>query len=267
MIRLFNSARRKQLQESRMVHYLLYAMGEIILVVVGILIALQVNNWNEARKARAFEVVILQEIRENIRGNLERFRGLQRRLQTSNAGANLLLNESAKPQPDRERLEHYFSILNTGIVFSYNRGAYDSVKAAGLDRLSNRTLRSSLIGYFDSFMPRNERFIQNEYVGILDERISKIYDFSEPFITRDANGLQRVEMRFADNFNWSSHEFLSLLATYSQANDHATRRLDRVVAETESLLTELDMEIDGKAQRHASQLQKNQLPASPKMSR
>ncbi len=68
-------------------------------MVVGILIALQVNNWNEARMARALEVVILQEIRENIRDNLERFIGLDRRLQTSNAGVNLLLGESAKPHP------------------------------------------------------------------------------------------------------------------------------------------------------------------------
>lgn len=241
-------------------------MGEIILVVVGILIALQVNNWNEARKARAFEVVILQEIRENIRVNLERFRGLERRLQTSNAGINLLLVESAKPKSDRERLKRYFSFVNIGIVYSYNRGAYDSVKAAGLDRLSNRVLRTSLIDYFDSVLQRNERFIQNEYVDTLSKKSSLIYDFSEPFITQDNNGLQRVDMRFPDNFNWNSQEFLTLLATYSQANDHATRRLHRVIAETESMLVELDLEIDGTAPRHSTQSAK-QLPANPKMGR
>ncbi|WP_432277879.1 DUF6090 family protein [Microcosmobacter mediterraneus] len=53
MITFFRRLRQKLLSENKFSKYLMYAIGEIILVVIGILIALQVNNWNEKRKAKA----------------------------------------------------------------------------------------------------------------------------------------------------------------------------------------------------------------------
>jgi len=50
MIKFFRKIRHKLLNEGRLRKYLIYAIGEIVLVVIGILIALQINNWNEARK-------------------------------------------------------------------------------------------------------------------------------------------------------------------------------------------------------------------------
>jgi hypothetical protein len=52
MLRFFRSLRQRLLTENKFSRYLLYAIGEILLVVIGILIALQVNNWNEERKTK-----------------------------------------------------------------------------------------------------------------------------------------------------------------------------------------------------------------------
>ena len=51
--------------------YLRYAVGEIVLVVIGILIALQVNNWNEYRKEKVEEKKILLSLHNEISNNLE----------------------------------------------------------------------------------------------------------------------------------------------------------------------------------------------------
>lgn len=260
MIRIFSSMRRAQLHESKFARYAFYAIGEIFLVVVGILIALQVNTWNEDRKARAFERVMLQEIRENVRVNLDRFRSLERRLQTSDAGIHLFLEESAKPEPDRERLAHYFSEMNNGIVFTFNRGAYDSLKTGGLDRLSNRELRSELIDHFDSFLPRHDRFIQLQYDMGWDYRKTTLNDILEPTILRDDRGLRQVEMRLPADFEISGRKTLAILATISEANQGAARRLQRVVAETEKLLAALDAEIDGAAAIRSKPIANGQKP-------
>jgi len=53
MIKLFRNIRQNLLSEGKSVKYLKYAFGEIILVVIGILIALQINNWNLERKSRS----------------------------------------------------------------------------------------------------------------------------------------------------------------------------------------------------------------------
>ncbi|SHH41863.1 DUF6090 family protein [Winogradskyella jejuensis] len=66
MIKLFKSIRRKLLTENRFNKYLLYAIGEIILVVIGILIALGINNWNENRKSSIQEVEVLKSLRNNL---------------------------------------------------------------------------------------------------------------------------------------------------------------------------------------------------------
>ena len=50
MLKFFRRIRRKLLEEASLKKYILYAVGEIFLVVIGILIALQINNWNEKLK-------------------------------------------------------------------------------------------------------------------------------------------------------------------------------------------------------------------------
>ena len=71
MIKLFNKTRKKLLQENRFSKYLLYAIGEIFLVVIGILIALQINTANEkknlAKKTHTYLRALNTEIETNIR--------------------------------------------------------------------------------------------------------------------------------------------------------------------------------------------------------
>ncbi|MCB0656887.1 MAG: hypothetical protein KDC57_12160, partial [Saprospiraceae bacterium] len=66
MINFFRNIRGQLLAENKLVRYLIYALGEIILIILGILIALQINNWNEKRKEAILEKQILQEIRDNL---------------------------------------------------------------------------------------------------------------------------------------------------------------------------------------------------------
>ncbi|MEN2281322.1 DUF6090 family protein [Algoriphagus sp. SE2] len=62
MIKFFRKIRQKLLSENKFSKYLLYAIGEIALVMVGILLALQVNNWNESRKERVQEIKLYENL-------------------------------------------------------------------------------------------------------------------------------------------------------------------------------------------------------------
>jgi hypothetical protein len=57
------------IKENRASKYLLYAIGEIVLVVIGILIALQINNWNEERKSHSQEVALLNQLQSEFESN------------------------------------------------------------------------------------------------------------------------------------------------------------------------------------------------------
>lgn len=69
MINLLRHIRKSLLEQNNMGKYFKYALGEILLVVIGILIALQINNWNETRKLRIQEKEILSSLVEELKNN------------------------------------------------------------------------------------------------------------------------------------------------------------------------------------------------------
>jgi hypothetical protein len=66
MLKFFRKIRQKLLLEGKVSNYLKYAIGEIFLVVIGILIALQINNWNENRKAHLSDIKFLNNLKYEI---------------------------------------------------------------------------------------------------------------------------------------------------------------------------------------------------------
>lgn len=70
MLKFFRNIRQKLLSENKIRKYLAYAVGEIFLVVIGILIALSINNWNEGRQERAQEQLILKQLKSEYENNL-----------------------------------------------------------------------------------------------------------------------------------------------------------------------------------------------------
>ena len=73
MIKFFRKIRQKLIIEGNLKRYLIYAVGEILLVMIGILLALQVNNWNEKNKARKVELRALIDLKQEFENNKNRF--------------------------------------------------------------------------------------------------------------------------------------------------------------------------------------------------
>ena len=76
MIKFFRKIRQNLLIENKTGKYFKYAIGEIVLVVIGILIALQINNWNEERKADIIENKALVALKNEFEYNIERLKNL-----------------------------------------------------------------------------------------------------------------------------------------------------------------------------------------------
>ncbi len=153
MIKFFRHIRQSLVMENKTSKYFKYAIGEIILVVVGILIALQINNWNEAKNNRAFEVKMLSEIEKglmvdhlNLQENFNAYATLD---STVKYFSNLTQNRATFHDSLYTRLWN----LNIGRYFQFNRGPYDALKSSGIDRVSNDNIRNHLINFFDFVLP------------------------------------------------------------------------------------------------------------------
>jgi len=67
MLKFFRNIRKSLVNEGKTTKYLKYAIGEIVLVVIGILIALQINNWNEARKFKSLKKVYVERLIDDLK--------------------------------------------------------------------------------------------------------------------------------------------------------------------------------------------------------
>ena len=74
MLRILRKSRQKMLGQKKIYNYLLYAIGEILLVVIGILLALEINNWNEEGQRRNAELIFYENIKTQISRDREQIR-------------------------------------------------------------------------------------------------------------------------------------------------------------------------------------------------
>lgn len=152
MIKLFRKIRQALLLEGNTGKYLKYAFGEIVLVVIGILIAFQLNNWNEHQKQLKLENEYYCRLLEDVMLDQEQFKGLlilaQDRLTSSNQAVRLLLKS------DVNKLEIGTQIfLATKAIYSDfqpNNSAYEDLKSgANLNIISDKSIIKALNQYFN----------------------------------------------------------------------------------------------------------------------
>ncbi len=152
MIKFFRRIRQRLLIENRASKYLLYALGEIILVVIGILIALQINNWNEAQKQQRLEQEYYCRLSEDVVQDKEQMSTLlglaQERLEASNQSVRLLLDEEAK----KVEVGQFISLSLKAVYsdFQPNNSAYEDLKSgANLNIISDKSVIKALNHYFN----------------------------------------------------------------------------------------------------------------------
>ena len=144
MIKFFRNIRHRLLHENRLSKYLIYALGEILLVVIGILIALQINNWNEDRKLEDQELKILKELHANLQADsIDHTINKKWYENTSNSSKIVVESlESRTPWNDTMSL-HYGRIFTKGLA-NLNSSAYENLKSQGFNIIRNDSIRNAL---------------------------------------------------------------------------------------------------------------------------
>jgi len=142
MIKFFRKIRQQLLSQNKVSKYLLYAIGEIVLVVIGILIALSINNWNEGLKRKSKERDILLHMKRNLESDLQQ-NYPNRVLENSLKSTNIVLNYLEQRKPYNDSLDYYFSWIPAYTRHMPNTTAYENLKTIGFDIISNDTLREN----------------------------------------------------------------------------------------------------------------------------
>ena len=143
MLRFFRIIRKKLVEEQRTRQYIIYAIGEILLVVFGILIALQINNWNEERKLLKDEQYLLVELELEFNTNLSLVqRDYNGNRVTSDAVIHIMSLFVEPEKADPNIIDSLIVTVFNNTSFDPKTGVVDEIISTGrLNVLSDDSLR------------------------------------------------------------------------------------------------------------------------------
>ncbi|WP_104736290.1 DUF6090 family protein [Hanstruepera ponticola] len=147
MIKFFRKIRQDLLSEGKTGKYLKYAIGEIVLVVIGILIALQINNWNESRKESNYEQKFLNELKSDFLYNKEELSSnIKQASDLANNGDSIIAILSlTKKDVDLIKVFNHTKKLHGYSTFDPSNGALNNLMSSGnLNIIKNDSLRMQL---------------------------------------------------------------------------------------------------------------------------
>jgi hypothetical protein len=149
MIKFFRKIRQKMLTENKFSNYVLYAIGEIVLVVIGILIALSINNWNENRKNKLTESEYYCKLLADFELDRQNIAVLYKESQHKIATSKRLLLELNNKNKDKSYLlNNYLEALRTNAFVPSKVAMTDIVSSGKLNLLTNDSLKNDLLRYY-----------------------------------------------------------------------------------------------------------------------
>ncbi len=211
MIKFFRQIRQNLLSEGKTEKYFKYAIGEIILVVIGILIALQINNWNENRKVKKLEAQIYIELKSDLlqtRSDINETISKHKEIFKS---SQQLITDIYDKKSNSQTI--YEALTNSSFESQIipKTSAFENLKNIGLNTLSNDSLRIAITNLFQLNLKRLDdelgmRQAEINMTKLIQPFLFKylIADYSQPtkygFVHSDSIAIYKLRIANYDKF-------------------------------------------------------------------
>jgi hypothetical protein len=246
MLPLFRKIRYRMAQDNKFLEYTRYAIGEIVLVVLGILIALYINNWNQERIERKTELAYLTEIRKNL---------VQDTIQINDV---LSFNRSKRQaiiqtfQIFENASENGFNLTDFAMkmnplsqysVFTPLRTTFNNLlDVEGIDIISNLELRTKLSDYYNTdFEKGTQEVIKSrtrvftEYAGFQLTTQETVQSFSGARLDIKTNSTSELHQ---------DQKMISLMMHMAKTLEYHDSELSSIKIQIRDVLSLLDSEIE-----------------------
>jgi len=232
--------------ENKTGKYFKYAIGEIVLVVIGILIALQINTWNENQKHLKKEHIFLDEVLESLKRDLGRTKFIynNRALSKREAISTIIKDLSQTPLPADSILEKSFKKMTMTLSFIYDKGAYESLKSYGIDLVRDNSLRQHIVRIYENDLPLGVIFIDADRDVQEEMRYkltNEIFTFRDETLTGHMGiGIPKIDYTTLKN----NKAFNQLVYLEKDVANNYVRRLEDKITDFEELILHIQNELD-----------------------
>ncbi len=253
MIKFFRKIRYDLMEKNKTGKYLKYAIGEIVLVVIGILIALQINNFNNERQQRAIEHVYLLSLQTEFKTNLNKINeSILENEKRVNATKNMLTVFDNKV---RDTISNHvisnmiYSVVATEATYQPSKGVLtDIISSGNLNLIKNKQLRQ----YLASFESKLDFMLTQENITLSTKKAIKdvlIKNGSIRMVLK-SKGVNFEHQSISDTINnkqmFGSAEFENILLDYYLTINatNGPRFFDGIKEQIELILVEIDSELE-----------------------
>ena len=221
--------------------YLLYAIGEITLVVIGILIALSINDWNDNRKRQNEEISLLLDVKKNLESMLSDFES-----DTIYNAHSIVLYEKieyyiSNDLPYSIELDSIFGTLTFWRSPYITATAYNSLQSKGLDLIKNEALKNDIIEVYEVKIKK----LTLDYDDSENDLQRRIV---EPFLVKHVKKLHNQSLRLARPNDFESlkenNEFSNIMSYIIRQRKRGVEIYAEVMNDIESLIEKIDHEVE-----------------------
>jgi hypothetical protein len=239
MLRYFRKIRQSLLVQNRFTRYLTYAVGEIILVVIGILCAVQINGWNEERKNQKLEIVLLEKIHQDLEIQLEIID-----TQLIHEKTMISLCDSANKyfqgSISMNTLHSLLDKVSTRLTFIANKATFNSMNTTGnLVFIRNDELQEEIIRYYQQ-LDYASQVINNNNLHKIDDQFGQA-------LTTNHVGLRLLDNKEVDlSYELNGEQLYilsSMLKTRMAASSSIKRNTIKLRTQTVELMDLIEKEL------------------------
>lgn len=239
MIKFFRKIRQKLLSENKFSKYLIYAIGEIILVVAGILIALSINNWNEANKSEAKEIKILSNLRADLENTLIEYEAAAEFNKSTIEEISKLQHYQKNNLPYSAELDFSFGVFPHFYFSSAINSTYKSLQTTGIGIIQNDSLKNKIVNVYDVILTGFVDYNNDE-----NRLKSTIVD---PFFSRNISYTDNsVYLAKPNNYNDLLHnnEFLNILSLIKRQRSRGLEKYESTSLILKDLIDAITSELN-----------------------
>jgi len=250
MIKFFRKIRQNLLSENKFSKYLLYACGEIVLVVIGILIALSINNWNQKRIETKRTVDLLNDMISDLKTDINGFNKDIDRYEKSISDGKLIL---IAKNFDSISSDSLYTLLPTKVMtYRITTQTFEKIKNLGISKiLDSDNLFNAVSRYYTANLHFLENAIKWEYDAVI--KSSEFWALDNHF---EAPAFADIEfIPYSDSEAVRKNALIKLLSSIESRNHirQAISKKNRIVitlkstkADAETLLSLIEDELNKK---------------------